>query len=115
MARPIKHKKVCKTPSYQSFGPLDQKKHDIIEICLEEYEVIRLIDIENLNQTECGKHMEISRATVQRLYESARKKLAQAFICGKTLEIKGGNYELCDGDHAKGCVSKCCKKTNQEV
>lgn len=110
MSRPIKHKKICKAPAYKSFGPLNQKSKEIIEICLEEYEVIRLIDVENLNQTECGKHMEISRATVQRLYDSARKKLAQAFICGKTLEIKGGNYELCEGNHPNGCIDECCQK-----
>lgn len=112
MSRPSKYKKICKTPSYSSFGPLHKDTTETVTLSLVEYEVIRLMDVEGLNQTQCGQHMEISRATVQRLYDNARKIIGEALICGKTLEIKGGHYELCHGNHPEGFKEACCKHEN---
>ena len=41
--------------------------------------------------------MNVARTTVQRIYNDARKKLAQALIEGKPLRIEGGDYKICDG------------------
>ena len=57
---------------------------------IDEYESIRLIDLEGFSQEECAIQMNISRATVQRIYIEARTKLAESLVYGKVLKIRGG-------------------------
>lgn len=95
MPRPRKQKRVFRMPERSLYGPLDgTKKNFEITMLVEEYETIRLIDFENLNQEECAKAMNVARATVQRLYETARKKLAESLITGCVLRIDGGDFEI---------------------
>ncbi|MGM0397278.1 MAG: DUF134 domain-containing protein [Bacillota bacterium] len=100
MARPIKTRRVCCLPETNLFGPLNRRPFDGSQIAMtvEEYEAIRLIDKEGLMQEECAERMDVARTTVQRIYISARKKLADAVVDGLTLKIEGGSYSLCDGD-----------------
>jgi predicted DNA-binding protein (UPF0251 family) len=82
-----------------------------IRMTVEEYEVLRLIDLENLTQGECAKRMNVARATVQRLYNEARNKLADVLVNGNILKIEGGSYKLynssdilnCHGCHRARC------------
>jgi len=73
------------------FGPL-RKKSEKIRLFLEEYEAIRLLDFENMNQEEAAIHMEVSRPTLTRIYENARKKVAQSLVGGIDMVISGGEY-----------------------
>src|SRR5699024_5537113 len=59
---------------------------------IEEVEAIRLRDLEGLEQKECAKSMEISRQTFQRVYNSAKKKVADSLINGKAIKVEGGHY-----------------------
>ena len=52
-----------------------------------ELEAFRLVDREGLSQEEAGERMEVSRGTVWRLLESARKKTAQALSEGRPIRI----------------------------
>ena len=63
-------------------------------LSLDEYETIRLLDYDGLNQVECANRMGVARTTVTAMYESARRKLVSAIIEGKRLRIAGGNIEL---------------------
>lgn len=65
-------------------------------LTVDEYEVIRLIDLEKLTHEQCGQQMDISRTTVTEIYESARAKIADSIVYGKPLRIAGGHYRLCD-------------------
>ena len=98
MARPRKWKRVCCLPEIDSFGPLNRPGIDreVIIMTVEEYETIRLIDLEGMMQEECADRMNVARTTVQRIYNDARKKLAESLVDGKTLRIEGGDYKLCD-------------------
>ncbi len=54
----------------------------------DEMEAVRLSDYESLYQQECADKMEISRTTFSRLVESARKKIADALLNNKIIEVK---------------------------
>ncbi|MGI6678414.1 MAG: DUF134 domain-containing protein [Dehalobacterium sp.] len=99
MARPMKWRKVCCLPESNRFGPLDSssdaKKH--VSMTVDEYETIRLIDLEGFTQEECAAKMNVARSTVQGIYIEARRKLAESLVKGKVLLIEGGEYRLCDG------------------
>lgn len=99
MARPRKRRKVCCLPETNRFGPLDRTsdfKNQVI-MTVDEYESIRLIDLEGFTQEECSKQMNVARTTVQGIYIEARKKLAESLVNGKVLLIEGGDYRLCEG------------------
>lgn len=106
MPRPVKCRKVCTLPRTQQFVPVDGPKKDSVSLTVDEYETIRLIDKEGLSQEECSTFMEVSRTTVQQIYTSARKKLAEMLVDGLSLKIEGGEYRLC-GD--EDCCRCCCK------
>lgn len=110
MPRPRKWRKVCCLPESNVFGPLSGPVHGVeIIMSVDEYETIRLIDLENLTQEECAERMNVARATVQKMYTDARLKLAESLVNGNILRIQGGEYELYDNDEKKvGC--RCCKR-----
>ncbi len=75
--------------------------HRII-LTVEEYEVLRLLDYEDLTQERCAARIEVGRATVQALYAEARKKLARFLVEGAELFIEGGSYRLAEAELRKG-------------
>lgn len=111
MGRPIKWRKVCCLPESVKFGPLDlsSDEKNFVNMTVDEYETIRLIDLEGFNQEQCASQMNIGRTTVQGIYIEARKKLAEALVCGKMLHIEGGEYRLCD-DPKNGCGEGCQRR-----
>lgn len=80
---------------------------------VDEYETIRLIDLEGMNQEACANHMNIARTTVQGIYLEARRKLALALVEGRVLCIAGGDYRLCDGQ-GSCCRQGGCQKKRME-
>lgn len=89
MARPKKWRKVCCLPNVNRFGPLNstvEKEHFVL-MSVDEYETIRLIDLEGLTQEECAGQMNVARTTVQGIYQEARKKIAESLVLGKVLRI----------------------------
>jgi predicted DNA-binding protein (UPF0251 family) len=96
MPRPIKPRKIGYIPRYKLFHPAGKvdNSNEYITLLHDELEALRLKDIENLNQMECAKIMEVSRQTFQLIIESAHRKTASALVEGKSLKITGGNYIL---------------------
>ncbi|PWM68419.1 MAG: DNA-binding protein [Eubacteriales Family XIII. Incertae Sedis bacterium] len=109
MARPSKCRRICSEPAYDSFAPGGICCGDKTILTVDEYEVIRLIDLHKLTHEQCAKQMDISRTTVTEIYEAAREKIADSIVNGKKLVISGGNYRLCDGSAADYC-QKFCRK-----
>ena len=60
----------------------------------DEVETLRLADLDGLYHEEAAKKMGISRATFGRILVSARRKLVDAFIRGKGLQVGGGDYMI---------------------
>ena len=92
MPRPRKWRRVCCLPDSNRFGPLDSPTDAVntVNMTVDEYETIRLIDLDGFTQEECANQMNISRTTVQGIYDEARKKLAESLVNGKVLWIEGG-------------------------
>lgn len=111
MSRPTKCRKVCHFPKVLEFGPLHARSNlTPLRLTVDEYETIRLIDREGLSQEACGERMQVARTTVQKIYESARRKLAEALVEGVPLHIEGGEFRLCDGKSIDcGCMD-CFKR-----
>lgn len=111
MARPMKWRKVCCLPENKKFGPLDSQIDgaNTVTMTVDEYETIRLIDLEGFKQEECAKQMNVARTTVQGIYFEARKKMAESLVNGKVLLIEGGEYRLCDRSE-NGCGRGCHRR-----
>ena len=110
MPRPTKRRRVCNFPDNLEFLPAENAKNrEPIVLNVDEYETIRLIDLEKLSQEQCSEFMQVARTTVQRIYESAREKLARALVEGCALRIEGGDYRLCDGQSLQ-CKAEACYK-----
>ena len=94
MARPTKWRKIENIPSIPYFVPSNTDIAEVPEniLKLEELEAIRLKDLEGLEQGECAEKMEVSRPTFQRILISAREKIADSLINGKTIHVEGGNF-----------------------
>lgn len=110
MARPRKCRRICTEPDFDHFIPQGSSLDERVTLTVDEYEVIRLIDLEKFTHEQCAKQMDVSRTTVTEMYESAREKVADSLVHGKQLLIAGGHYRLCDGSAVRYC-KKTCKKT----
>lgn len=104
MARPTKRRRVCQLPKISEFAPCDDNQKDTVELTIDEYEAIRLIDHLDFTQEECASQLNVARTTVQAIYDSARKKLADVIVNGKCLAIRGGSYDICC--HSQKCPRK---------
>ncbi len=113
MPRPLKRRRICAEPSCGRFGPMEGAcvQRPMVTMALDEFESIRLIDLEGLTQEECAARMNVARTTVQAVYASARAKVAECLVNEKELMIAGGEYVLCDGGAAGcGCAGRCGRR-----
>ena len=96
MKQPYRTRKVDQPPHYTTFKPrgIPQKYLKKTELCIDEFEAIRLADYCGMEHREAADHMQISRPTFTRLVKKARQKVALALIEGTELNITGGNIEL---------------------
>ena len=112
MPRPLKIRRICSLPQNKTFAPKGTtgEATKIITMTLDEYEAIRLIDLEGMSQEGCAESMDVARTTAQAIYNSARVKLAECLINGHELRIEGGEYILCQGEKLRCKCNHCHKK-----
>ncbi len=67
---------------------------DEVVLTVDEFEAIRLKDVDRLEQEQSAQRMNISQPTFHRLYLEARRKIADVIVNGKALKIEGGTYEI---------------------
>jgi len=84
LPKPVKLEEV---PRMEKFLPIPQRSEDPIYIEPAEIEVLRLVDLDGLSQEEAGERMEISRGTIWRLLQKARKKTVQALTEARPLIV----------------------------
>ena len=93
MARRTQCRRIGAYPDCWLFSP-EEGARETVQLSLDEYECIRLLDREGLTQEQCAGRMGVGRTTVTAIYDSARKKIAEALVEGKALRIGGGSYTL---------------------
>lgn len=79
-------------PNFRKFVPDGQTNAINIILLVEELEALRLKDLDGMDQVTCAIEMGVSRATFQRILQSARKKMVTSLVNGQTIIIKGGSY-----------------------
>jgi len=89
-------------------------------LTIDEYEAIRLGDLEGLYQEQAAVMMNISRQTFGRIIESAHRKVADVLVNGKTLKIDGGDVSMEETQQARcplcrKTLSPCCKEEGAPV
>ncbi len=96
MARPRNCRRVGSMPESNYFKPRGIPLSMLEEVILnvDEFEAIRLADLQSLYQEQAAEKMNVSRPTFGRIVESAHKKVAEALVQGKALKIEGGHFEM---------------------
>ncbi|MGZ2368340.1 DUF134 domain-containing protein [Ancylomarina sp. YFZ004] len=114
MPRRRRLRKIVAPPEFKGYKPYGTNKvaESPIELLYEEYEAIKLADYDLMNHKEASELMGISRPTFARIYESARRKIAQAFVETKEIVTVFGNswmddsWFICDQCHARFTIPK---------
>jgi len=90
--RPKKTRLVKCEPEERCFRPQCKplKQLDGVYMTIDEFEAIRLSDLEGLTQEKAAKKMKVHRSTISRILESAHKKIADALVNIKAIRIEGG-------------------------
>jgi len=111
MPRPKNLRHLAELPIVKGFRPiwLRPNLREAVKLSLEEYEVIRLIDYEGQIHEQAAVSMQVSRPTITRIYEEARRKLSTALVEGRSLLIEGGQVKFADSHYyCEDCHSKSC-------
>lgn len=116
MVRPKKCRYINTEPGVNYFKPVGiplMYLEDSV-ISVEEYEAVRLGDLNGLNQTEAAEQMKVSQPTFNRVLNSARKKIADAIVNGKAIKIHGGNFKMAPtSTRESGRRFRCFECTNE--
>jgi predicted DNA-binding protein (UPF0251 family) len=86
---------------------------DMIVLTMDEFEALRLADLECHSQEEAAKKMGVSRATFGRIVESGRSKVARALVHGCRIEIAGGAFMFGRGRHLQ--CPRCKRRQSRDI
>lgn len=96
MSRPQCCRWIAGRPIASVFHPagIPVRELDGIVLALDEFEAIRLADLEGLYQEQAAERMRVSRPTFGRILATAHRKVAEALAHGKALKIEGGTIRV---------------------
>ena len=96
MGRPHRGRWIGHQPVSSFFKPagVPVREIQVTMIALDELEAMRLVDGEELKQTEAAEQMGVSQSTIARLLAAGRKKTAIALAHGKALQLQQGDAPL---------------------
>ncbi len=88
-------RKVSSPPKVKGFKPygaeiVKDEDNSPVNLLYEEYEALKLSDYDMLNHYHASIMMGVSRPTFTRIYATALRKIAKAFVEGKQIYIQGG-------------------------
>ncbi len=93
MPRPPVEKTIPADLSERVFKPrgLPASRAERVELSLDGLEALRLVDLEGLYQEAAAERMGVSRATLSRVLEKARRAVALALVEERMLVVEGGD------------------------
>ncbi len=103
MPRPKRPRCIASRPVIKGFKPRGTIETGEVVLSLEEFEALRLIDYEGLDQSGAAEVMDVSRQTVGRILKTARFKIAESLVTAKRLTVQGGCYEMRGRGRGRGC------------
>jgi len=117
MSRRKTLRKILEPPRFNGYKPYGCREEGsgYVELLYEEYEAIKLTDYYLKPHHESCQVMGVSRATFARVYESARRKIAQALVETREIKALTGNayldqdWFLCHDCHARFPIIKTRK------
>jgi predicted DNA-binding protein (UPF0251 family) len=94
--RPFCSRRIAGRPAASIFKPIGIPVVDLEEVVmtLDEFEAVRLADLDGFYQDRAAKQMKVSRPTFGRIIDSAHRKMADALVHGKALRIEGGPVQI---------------------
>ena len=98
--RPKKIRWIKCAPGERCFRPLCKPLAKLQGVCLtlDEFEAVRLADLEEIKQEDAARRMRISRPTFSRIISSAHKKIADGLVNIKAIRIEGGCCKIIGGE-----------------
>jgi predicted DNA-binding protein (UPF0251 family) len=89
MPRPRKKRFCRRYPADRVFKPqgIPMSRLDSVVLTLDQFETLRLCDLERLNQEAAGWKLKVSRGTIQRLLYEGRRRLVEAILNNKAIMI----------------------------
>jgi len=92
MPRPFCCRRIAGRPAALIFKPVGIPVSELEEVVmtLDEFEALRLADLDGLYQEQAAEKMAVSRPTFGRIIDSARRKMVDTLVHGKALRIEGG-------------------------
>jgi predicted DNA-binding protein (UPF0251 family) len=118
MVRPRICRKISSSPHITYFKPQGIPLVDLDEVILnlDEFEALKLKDVEGLGQEDGAKRMGISQPTFFRLISSAHKKIADAMVHGKAIRIEADlEYTVKTDQHLPNVKSAESPKTDDNM
>ena len=90
--RPKKTRWIRCLPSERCFKPMCKPLSKLkgVHLTLDEFEAVRLADLDGLKQIDAAKRLKISRSTFSRIVASAHNKIADGLVNIKAIRIEGG-------------------------
>jgi predicted DNA-binding protein (UPF0251 family) len=116
MPRPPNCRRIEAQPGVCIFRPagVPACRLEWLKLTLDEFEALRLADLEGLHQEKAAARMKVSRQTFGRIVENARRKVAQVLHSGMALSIEGGTVRTtarrCPGCGGKGRLGATCRR-----
>jgi len=90
--RPKKTRWIKCDPGERCFRPRCRSKGKLqgVILTLDEFEALRLCDLQKLDQHAIALKMKVHRSTVSRILTSARTKVSDALVNLKAIKVAGG-------------------------
>ena len=107
MARTKKLRTICAAPRFCRFSPTDSDHPETVWLTFDEYEVLRLHDLEHFTHASVARQMQVSRPTVSEMLSRAHEKIADALTNGKQIALKNGGCMICK-------IGMNCPKASEE-
>ncbi len=102
MPRPKRPRYIGVPPLVTEFWPQGGQETGEVILSFEEFEAVRLIDYDGLDQGEAAETMNVSRQTVGRILRAGRFKLSKTIVESCRLKLSGGCYKIDENRSGRG-------------